>query len=89
MSREKVKWLRGPTCTGRWWYWLLGSAIVRSQEVMRLPYYTGSTALCVSQMDRIIPAKQLARLWCQAKTQPPLPPKKQQDELERRFVRNR
>lgn len=63
-----IRWLRGPTSTGLWWFWLLGSSIVRCQQVVLM-----NNRLCVFN-DGFRQANKCARLWCKATRHPKLPP---------------
>jgi hypothetical protein len=84
-------WLRGPTCTGLWWYWLLGSGIVRYQDVFlfgRLCRGWKHNRLCIHNNDAGgMPANRMARLWCRSISRPKLPPKRLRDRLEKETLK--
>ncbi len=85
----KTKWLRGPTCPGLWWYWLLGSGVVRHQDVIRMRGW--GMFGCPTEPGLYVQTtgwkrvNQTARLWCKQASKPKLPPKRLQRELEQRF----
>lgn len=65
-----IKWLRGPTCPGVWWYWILGSGRTRHQRVF---CWEGKLQVFNNEAGPTI-ANQTMRLWCLAVGQPKLPP---------------
>ena len=81
-----MKWLKGPTHPGAWWYWLLGSGIVRHTNVFRCvgffqPELKGKLQV-MTDGPRL--ANQTARLWAKSANRPKLPPLKMRKELERK-----
>lgn len=72
-----VKWFKAPNSTGLWWYWLLGSDMVRFQGVFRY-----EDKLCIDNGDGPFLVTRPLRLWCRSTSRPKLPSKKLQKQLE-------
>lgn len=91
--RAKAVWFRWPNTTGLWWYWLLGSGMIRTQMIHRnvgffRPELKGRLEV-VNNEQGPNGVKRMARLWCRSTARPGLPPKKMRNELEARFVGGR
>ena len=76
-------WMKGPPRTeGRYWYWLLGSGMVRSQEVFRHL----DRGLCVDSGEGPFSVKGPLRLWARGLKRPQVP---SEDEMEALDVRRK
>lgn len=65
-----TRWMKGPPrAEGQYWYWVLGSGMVRSQEVF---LFDGD--LCITTGDAPpFSVKQPWRLWARSIRRPPMP----------------
>ena len=68
-----------PRAEGRYWYWLLGSGMVRNQEV-----FMHSGELCIDNGEGPSPAKRPLRLWARCIKKPPLPTDEEMEALDAR-----
>lgn len=87
-----TRWFKAPNTTGLWWYWLLGSSVVRHQDVLRsyglLPWTKNIKGKLCVVTDGLREASKTARLWCRSTTRPKLPPMKLRKWLEHKHCGN-
>ena len=89
--RKRVIWFRRPNTPGLWWYWLLGSGLVRTQTVFRnigffSPELKGRLEVA-NDPNSCFGIASMARLWCRSTATPQLPPKRLRDRLEAEYVK--